>query len=343
MLVDMSVRAQTSKKPPHKVNLWSKAPWDDMRWKTRSFTQSYQDNSTQHNVHQNYECIENHIKTVLEQVPNKMTRSRVNLPWFTLNLKRQCKRKQCLYSHAKKTGKPEHHHRYKEAQKSFQSDLNKAHWQYLNNNLYQSLEDGNDTSFCSYVRGQRVENVGVAPLKKGGQLHSNRKEKCEILADQFSSVFTKDCDDPYSNTALHGPSHPPICKLIIKEEGVRKLLEGTLQSPEGVGNWAGPCVHFFISAIAPYWWLAPRGGGYWTKFWRGCATGERQNPPISKGDERSRQAPCLRKLSPWRPICMDPPPNILSSPMPSQPGNCITLQIHLVSITPTIEQQLTST
>ena len=227
--------------------------------------------------------------------------------------------------------------------KSFQSDLNKAHWQYLNNNLYQSLEDGNDKSFCSYVRGQRVENVGVAPLKKGGQLHSNRKEKCEILADQFSSVFTKDCDDPYSNTAPHGPSHPPICKLIIKEEGVRKLLEGTLQSPEGVGNWAGPCVHFFISAIAPYWWLAPRGGGYWTKFWRGCATGERQNPPISKGDERSRQAPCLRKLSPWRPICMDPPPNILSSPMPSQPGNCITLQIHLVSITPTIEQQLTST
>ena len=67
-------------------------------------------------VHQNYESIENHIKTVLEQVSSKLTRSRINLPWFTLNLRRQCKCKQRLYNHAKKTGKPEYHLRYKEAQ-----------------------------------------------------------------------------------------------------------------------------------------------------------------------------------------------------------------------------------
>ena len=85
--------------------------------------------------------------------------------------------------------------------------------------------------------------------------------------------------------------------------------------------------------------LQKGGGGDWTKFWRGCAAAERQNPPIFKGDERTRQAPCLRNLSPWRPMCMHPPPpppppppprthphththtltQILPFPMPSQP------------------------
>ena len=102
VVVEMSVRAQISKKPPRKVCLWSKAPWDDMPCETRSFAQSYQENSTQRNVHQNYECIEILIKPMLEQVSSKMMRWRVNLPWFTSNLKRQCKRKQHLYNHEKK-------------------------------------------------------------------------------------------------------------------------------------------------------------------------------------------------------------------------------------------------
>ena len=42
------------------------------------------------------------VKAMLEQVPSKMMRSRVNLPWFYSNLKRQCKRKQRLYNRAKR-------------------------------------------------------------------------------------------------------------------------------------------------------------------------------------------------------------------------------------------------
>ena len=225
VLIDMGIRAQTSKKPPHNVNLWSKAPWDDMHAKTRSFTQSYQENCLEHDTHQNYECIENHIKSLLAVVPSKMTRSRVDLPWFTQDLRRQCKWKQRLYNRTHKKGKPEHNHKYKEAQKSFLTNL-KACWQYFNNILCQSLEKGNNKPFLSYVRGQREDNVGVSPLKKTGQLHSDHREKCEILADQFSSVLTKDCHDPHRDTALHGLSYPPISERVIREEGVCKLSEG---------------------------------------------------------------------------------------------------------------------
>ena len=58
----------------------------------------------------------------------------------------------------------------------------------------------------------------------GGTTHIGSEGKCEILANQFTSVFTENCDDPYSDTDLHGPSYPPFSKLIIKE-GVHKLLE----------------------------------------------------------------------------------------------------------------------
>ena len=70
----------------------------------------------------------------------------------------------------------------------------------------------------------------------------------------------------------------------------------------------------WVISLHPGWgW----GWGYWSKFWRGCAAGERQNPPMSKGVERTRQAPCLRRLSPWRPICMDPHPISYHLPCPA--------------------------
>ena len=134
---------------------------------------------------------------------------------------------------------------------------------------------------------------------------------------------------------------PHLCSKIPKIN-IQGLELGRTQCKGMVaGNpwftWCNPGVGI---TTRPVYIVCASRGGYWTKFWRGCAAAERQNPPMSKGDERTRQAPCLRKLSPWRPICMDPPPNILSSAMPSQPlqqspgGNRITPQIHPVSITP---------
>ena len=73
--------------------------------------------------------------------------------------------------------------------------------------------------------------MGVSPLKKNGQsrrageVHTDSTTKCNILADQFKSVFTKDANDTHRATQLYGPSYPQISELII-QEGVRKLLAG---------------------------------------------------------------------------------------------------------------------
>ena len=69
-----------------------------------------------------------------------------------------------------KSGKPKHHKHYKEAQKSFQSELKKARCQYINNILCTSLDEGNQKPFWMFIRRQREDNVGVAPLKEDGRL-----------------------------------------------------------------------------------------------------------------------------------------------------------------------------
>ena len=139
-------------------------------------------------------------------------------------LKRSCRRNQQLYNQARKSCKPELKKRYQDARKSFQAALKKAHWQYINDMLQTSLEEDNSKPFYRYVKSKKEDNVGVSPLKEDGKLHVTAQKKCEILATQFRSVFTDDKNDPQSDTLLHGPAYPPIEELIIRDEGVAKLL-----------------------------------------------------------------------------------------------------------------------
>ena len=79
VLADSDFKAKINKKAPHKIHLWAKADWDNLRSKTYLFS----------TVEQNYQEFPNHIKKVIvEHVPSKMTSSRSNLPWFTNSLKR---------------------------------------------------------------------------------------------------------------------------------------------------------------------------------------------------------------------------------------------------------------
>ena len=103
--------------------------------------------------------------------------------------------------------------------------MSKARNQYINNILTEGLESKNQKPFWRYIKSQRTESSGVAPLKEAGQIHSKPLKKARILANQFRSVFTLD-DDEAAHTFLEGPSYPPMEDISIDEAGVRKLLKG---------------------------------------------------------------------------------------------------------------------
>jgi hypothetical protein len=69
------------------------------------------------------------------------------------------------------------------------------------------LSDDNTSNpkrFWSFIKGNRTESTGVAPLRREGILHSDTATKANILSDQFTSVFHQNKEEIYQQkkTAL---------------------------------------------------------------------------------------------------------------------------------------------
>ena len=90
--------------------------------------------------------------------------------------------------------------------KSFKRDTLKAirkhRWSYINNVLQLGLDQGDTKRFWKYVRAQRQDDVGVAPLLDNGVLHTDSLSKACILNKQFVSVFTRE-ESNYPDITVH--------------------------------------------------------------------------------------------------------------------------------------------
>ena len=75
----------------------------------------------------------------------------------------------------------------------------------------------------SYIKSQKNENTGIAPIRSEGTLHSHPSEKANILNKQFQSAFTSEAN---TNIPDKGPStHPTMEPIKISRDGVYKLIK----------------------------------------------------------------------------------------------------------------------
>ena len=93
---------------------------------------------------------------------------------------------------------------------------------FVNNTIQEGFDNNNSKPFWHYVKAQRQDNVGVAPLKCIGVLHSESKNKAQILVEQFYSVFTKTGNKVLSKLSKQFKYELP--GLTITVPGVEKLL-----------------------------------------------------------------------------------------------------------------------
>ena len=181
------------------------------------------------------------------RVPHAMSKQRHDVPWLTPELKRECRRKQRLYNKWKRTGRAEDKARYEDLHTATRAALKRSHWGYINGILQTGLEAGDTKPFWRYCKSQKQDSTGVSALKQGGQLYSDRKKKGDILADQFSSVFTDDASDTHRDSRLPGPGFEPVGPLTITVDGVLKLLRG-LNPKKASGPDKVPC--FLLKELA---------------------------------------------------------------------------------------------
>ena len=166
--------------------------------------------------------------------------SRHKVPWLTTKLRRMCRKKQRLYNHARKSRiKEQHWSTYKSHKKSTTKSLNKAQIDYINGIVQAGLDEGNSKPLWRYIFGQRNDRGSDAALKEDGKVHTGGQKKAEILKKQFTSVFS--VDKLGSDTVLSGPrSYPPIDRLLISIQGVKKLLTG-INPNKSAGPDQVPC------------------------------------------------------------------------------------------------------
>ena len=122
-------------------------------------------------------------------IPNKMSSSRHNLPWFNRSLRRQTRTKQRLYNKAKKSGNPVHWNEFRAARKRLQKTLKSTREKYISDFLGNAIGE-NPKRFWSYIKQLKNDDPGVPDFKVDGRIISDRKLKSELLSEQFSSVFT---------------------------------------------------------------------------------------------------------------------------------------------------------
>ena len=175
-------------------------------------------------------------KAIDMYVPTRMSKSREKSPWISPETKRLI-RKQCdLFRKQKGTARASRAAQHYRSLKAFtQRSIKKDYWKYVDGLITDKDEPPtSDKRFWKFIKHQRQEAQGVAPLKNNGKLEDDPVKKANILNAQFQSFFSP--RSPLSLKALSTraagflksdgsqsttPKMPP---LNITEEGVRKRL-----------------------------------------------------------------------------------------------------------------------
>ena len=101
--IQCDLKPVVCKKPPRTIYLWNKVDWNKIRLLASKFSESFLHEHGTRSVDMNYTMFKEFIAlTMKEHIPNKLTSTRTNLPWFNRGLKHMCKVKRRRFKRAKK-------------------------------------------------------------------------------------------------------------------------------------------------------------------------------------------------------------------------------------------------
>ena len=225
--IQTDTRAKRVKPVRRKILLWNKADIDSLKNAASEINNEF---LHRFNAQSPIDSMWKYIKSSMEDlmtnhVPSKMSTTRYNQPWITREIKRLTRQKQKRYNQAKgKHKQSKEYRRFRKLKRRVEKKCKDAYSQYMKD-IISPDTDKNNKRFWSFIKNQRKDNTGVAPLyNKEGILHSDSKEKANILNTQFSDVFNKN-EDTTTIQDKGESSHPEMAEITITENGVRKLLQ----------------------------------------------------------------------------------------------------------------------
>ena len=161
-----------------------------------------------------------------------------NLPWFSKDLKKMCKRKKRVYKKAKRSRNPEDWQEFCNIRKDMHKQLRSARLSYIIQFLTTAMTH-KPKVFWSFISKLRQDNQGIGDLNTAGNIISDDKQKAKPLGNQFKSVLIHEANSKLPN--LNDSPHGNIPKLTISLNGVHdqlsKINTSKSQGPDGIPPW----------------------------------------------------------------------------------------------------------
>ena len=223
ILLDSNVIPSRQKPVRRLIHLWKQADLSGMKKDLADFSTEF---TEIHNINSPVDQLWTAFKSkclssLQKHVPTKMTSQRYSQSWCNRSVRRLSRRKQRAFRKAKQSHKHKDWQRYRNIQKSCQTECKQAFNSYVENIV---SDDKCNKKLFTLIKDRKCDSSGISPLKKEGIPRDDPREKADILNDQFSSVFTKENG---TETPDLGPSViPDLPNINVTPKGVEKLLSG---------------------------------------------------------------------------------------------------------------------
>ena len=168
-------------KPPVKrtIYLWSRADLTCIQQTAATLCDEFLLCNT---VHTSVTSIQICLKC-LDFVPTKQVSTNSKQRWINCHIRRLSRRKQRYYNRARVSGSQSDWDSYKTVRKELQGECRKAYCSYINSLV---SEDDSPTSkkLWSFIKKQKCDYCGVAPLEDCGTIHNEPQEKAVSKLDR---------------------------------------------------------------------------------------------------------------------------------------------------------------
>ena len=231
---EYDVKVDKKKNVLRQIFLYNKANWDCMKSDLVELNENF-------DRLENYEVDELWLKfknclheSMNKHIPKKTTRPRDSYPWITPDMRKIMRKRDKLSCKGKKLGNQEMIDKSKEYRKEAKKQVRQGYWKYVGN-LIEEKDEKDQTRpslkrLFTFIKHQQKSSIGVSPLKSGGRLVTDPKNKAEILNAQFYKSFSS--GEEYSEeefktkcSMTHDKNYyKPMPDIDITQNGIEKLL-----------------------------------------------------------------------------------------------------------------------
>ena len=249
VIIESKLYIKTKKPKKRKIHQWNKVNMaklkSDANYFSRRFKVSHQKNKDS-NINNMWSCIKKNLEQIIEDnVPSKMTNSKVYQPWITTQTKRLIKNKNKWYAKMKRRKDDQSKRKYQDYKRMAQKLARRSHDSHVQNLVDE--DDKGNKKLWSYVKSQRKEQTGIADLTDNNKTIFNAKDKANIFNEQFSKVFSTPCDTTYP-PPVPDSDIDSLDSITVSRNGVLKLLLGINENkaigPDNIpGTLLKSCAH----------------------------------------------------------------------------------------------------